>query len=120
MIENLTYEQLAGIQNLGFAIAGGILIITAIYFVLGMFSPGRFGARGRLSILGRSLGMIILAFSLAAGVVFFTHSHENGSHAFKGYLDDFIRHECQDGRDLPACKDAKYQTPPISVRTKNY
>lgn len=116
MIENLTYDQLAAIQIGAQAIAGAMLIIAAIYLVLGLISPSRLGVIKRRWIVLRSFGIVVLALALVAGTLFFTHSHANGPHAFKGYLEDYIRHECRDGKDLPACKDPKFQTPPRSER----
>lgn len=107
MIENLTSDQLAFIQHLGFAIAGGIFIISGLYVLIGLITPSRFGLEKRLSVLARGIAMVAFAFALAGGVVFFTHSHPNGPHSFKTYINDYIRKECRAGKDLPGCKDLK-------------
>lgn len=116
MIENLTSEQLAIIQHGGHAISGAILIVALIYLTIGIVTPERLGHQKRWPIVGRTVGMIGLAFVLAVGVIFFTHSHPNGPHAFKGYMQDYVKHECLAGKDLPACQDLKDQSPPTSER----
>lgn len=119
MIDALTYDQLVVIQEGSKAIAGALLIVAAIYLVLGLINPARFGLSKRRWVVVRAMGIVLSGVLLAAGALFFTHSHPNGPHSFTGYLEDFVKHECLAGKDLPACKDLKDSTPPRSTLKTN-
>lgn len=100
----MTSEQLAHLQDgaylfLLFCFAAGV-----IHLVLGLMRPGLVWRRGRGGVVGYTLGIWLLGVLAWAGTIGFTHSHPNGPHALKGYLDDYFAEECAKGADLPACK----------------
>lgn len=100
----MTSEQLAHLQDgsglfLLLCLAAGV-----IHLALGLVRPGLVRRRGRWGVVGLTLGIWLLGFIAYAGTIGFTHSHPNGPHALKGYLDDYFAEECAKGTDLPACK----------------
>ena len=101
----MTLEQLVFLQH----IMGGVMLLllglAVLNLVLGLIRPAWTKAASRGRVVVRSLLTGLLGVALYAGTIFYTHSHPNGPHAVKGYIDSYFAEQCAQGADLSACKD---------------
>jgi hypothetical protein len=113
----MTSEQLSFLQH----IMGGVMLlllgVSALMLVLGLVRPSWVRAASRWRAVGRALLISLLGVALYAGTIIYTHSHPEGPHAVKGYIEDYFTEQCAQGADLPGCKDAPAaQQPPDAGR----
>lgn len=100
----MTSEQLAHLQTVAALILLLCVGIGAIYLLAGLVRPGWVWRKGRGSVVLVSIGLWLLGLATYAGIIGYTHSHPNGPHAVKGYIEDYFAEQCAQGADLPACK----------------
>lgn len=105
----MTSQQLSFLQHIMGGVMLLLLAIAALMLVLGLVRPSWVRAASRWRAAGRALLVGLLGIVLYAGTIAYTHSHPNGPHAVKGYIEDYFAEQCAKGADLPGCKDA---TPP--------
>lgn len=100
----MTSEQLSHLQDFGSLLLLVFLALGVVHLCVGLVRPHWVWRKGRFGVVLMSLGFWVLAFVIYGGIIGYTHSHPNGPHSFKGYLDDYIASECAAGADLPGCK----------------
>ena len=102
----MTSEQLSFLQHMMGGVMLLLLAVAALMLVLGLVRPAWVRAASRWRAAGRALLIGLLGVVLYAGAIIYTHSHPEGPHAVKGYIEDYFAEQCAQGADLPACKDA--------------
>jgi hypothetical protein len=100
----MTSEQLSLLQNWMSVVFLAALVIGLLVLLIGMLKPAWVGAAGRGRVILRSLGIWLIGTALMAGTIAYTHSHENGPHSVKRYIDTYFKEQCAQGTDLPGCK----------------
>lgn len=102
----MTSEQLSFLQHMMGGVMLMLLAVAALMLVLGLVRPAWVRAASRWRAAGRALLIGLLGVVLYAGTIIYTHSHPEGPHAVKGYIEDYFAEQCAQGADLPSCKDA--------------
>lgn len=103
----MSYEQLIALQGYAAIFLLICLVAGALFFLFGLIKPAWVRRGGRGSVVLVSIGIWLLGIVAYAGTVGYTHSHPNGPHSAKRYIDDYFAEQCAQGADLPACrKDA--------------
>lgn len=100
----MTYEQLIQLQDWARLIFLLCIAAGAIHLLLGLVRPIWVKRAGRGGVVLVTLGIWLAGLAVFAGAIGYTHSHPNGPHALKGYLDEYFAEQCAQGADLPACK----------------
>lgn len=100
----MTYDQLIFLQGVAALICLGLLGLGALYLLIGLISPASARARSRWRVFGRTVVAWLLGVVIYAGTVAYTHSHPEGPHSVKRYINDYFEEQCAQGADLPACK----------------
>lgn len=105
----MTSEQLAQLQDFGAVLFLLCLILAAVQLLVGLVRPSWVWRKGRGGVVLVSLTLGLLGVLAYAGIIGYTHSHPNGPHSMKGYLEDYVTEQCAQGADLPACKNTAPQ-----------
>ncbi|MFN0217584.1 MAG: hypothetical protein ACKVP4_02090 [Hyphomicrobium sp.] len=101
----MTYDQLVAIQNWMSLVFLVFIAAGALYLIAGMISPSFVRAPGRGRVILKTLLIWTIGAGALAGTIAYTHSHENGPHSVKGYIEDYFKQQCAEGADLPACRE---------------
>jgi hypothetical protein len=100
----MTSKQLALMQDIGSVVFLLCLVLGALHLIAGLIRPRLVWRKGRGGVVLVSLAAWLFGLVTYGGIIAYTHSHPNGPHALKGYLDDYFAEQCAQGADLPACK----------------
>lgn len=71
------------------ALAAIVFLLAVLYLIIGLVRPSWAGARGRGSVVLRSVLGIFLSIGLFVGVIVYTHMQPDGPHSIEGYIRDY-------------------------------
>jgi len=96
------YDRLIDNTNLAATV---IFAAGLLYLAVGLVRPSLARAKGRGTVVLRSILAIVLAFGLSAGVIAYTHMQPDGPHSIEGYIREYAAEQDQarqQGQEAPA------------------